>query len=232
MTRMCGALPTALAALILASCATSAVPTQPQVEVAPQAATVLPSEFEPLIGHVRSRAALWREGAPINSLVLDDRQTVLNPIAIGCERRPPVVIVDLDSAGAEPARLPDIAQSATPGWIAALDALRREDVSIIWVTNYSAHDTQAVVQRLAATGLDPLGGDRLMTLRPGADRKQLLRRDIAQSSCVLAVVGDTRGDADEAYDYLRSADAVLPIDSNWGAGWFLLPAPLSHAGAK
>lgn len=221
----------ALAVIALASCAAAAMLQPQQAAVIPQT-SALPPEFAELIDHVRQRATLWREGAPIYSLVLDDRQTVLNPVALGCERRRPVIIVDLDTAGAEPARLPDIAWAATPGWVAALDALRRAEVGIVWVTDHQAHETAAVMQLLAATRLDPLGSDRLMTLRPGADRKQILRREVAQSSCVLAVVGDKRGDADEAYDYLRSPDAVLPIDINWGAGWFLLPAPLTFVGAN
>jgi hypothetical protein len=177
--------------------------------------------FAAMLAHVQRRAALWREGAPINSLVLDDKQTVLNPVAVGCARRPPVVIIDLDPA-AEPVAAAAPAPAAGSGWVAAARALRSEDIGIVWVS-----DQPRSASFLAASGLDPDGRDQLVLPRPGAERKQLLRRAVAQSSCVLAVIGDKRGDADEAYDYLRSGEAKLPIDSNWGEGWFLLPSPLA-----
>ena len=189
------------------------------------AATSVISEFEPLIAHVRSRATLWREGAPIKSLVLDNKQTVLNPVAIDCQRRQPVVLVDLDPAATGTDTLLD-ATLAANGWSSALAAIRDLDVGIIWITGRADSEANAVRARLNATGLDPMSRDAVAGTPQAAVRKQDIRLEQARSHCVLAVVGDKRGDADEAYDYLRSPDAKLPIDDNWGIGWFLLPAPL------
>lgn len=225
-----------MAPLALTGCAANSesalttAPTAPltvQAEVEPERIT---PEFTPLVDHVRARATLWREGAPINSLVLDSRQTVLNPVAIDCQRREPVVIVDLDHATARPP-LAD-GMKVAPGWPNTQMAIRAERVAIAWVTDMPTAETGAIRRHLSLSGLDVGGADPIAGRENADDRKQAIRQRLAARFCILAVVGDTRGDADEAYDYLRSADTALPIDTNWGAGWFLLPAPLSHAGAK
>lgn len=194
----------------------------------------LADEFAPLLAHVRSRATLWSEGAPIKSLVLDNRQTVLNPVAIDCQRRQPVVLIDADPAAPDASiktTLPPLgALLPTPGWTAALAAIRDLDVGIIWVTARPVGEAAALAARLAATGLDPARRDRVAASASGVTRKQDVRLEQARGHCVLAVVGDRRSDADEAYDYLRRPDARLPIDENWGAGWFLLPPPLAAQG--
>ncbi|NJS14699.1 MAG: hypothetical protein HC788_08980 [Sphingopyxis sp.] len=186
----------------------------------------MPAQFSALIDHVRSRATLWREGAPINSLVLDSRQTVLNPVAIDCQRREPVVIIDLDQNGKDP--LPAYRNDviAAPGWPNTLVAIRAEKVGILWVTDQISADADAIRALLARTGLDATGTDSIATRDSPEDRKQAIRQRLASQYCILAVVGDTRSDADEAYAYLRSPETPLPIDSNWGEGWFLLPPPL------
>jgi hypothetical protein len=186
-------------------------------------------DFAALVEHVERRAQLWREGAPINSLVLDERQTVLSPVAIGCERRPPVVIVDLDNADGPTPLTPPAAGSvkANDGWIAALAAIRTAEVGVVWVTGRPANEAGAIKLTLEMAGLDEMEAARLVASEAGWTRKQALRRGIAADSCVLAVVGDKRGDADEAYDYLRHPDNKLPIDRFWGEGWFLLPPPLA-----
>jgi hypothetical protein len=197
-----------LAAAALAGSAAAATPAAP-----------LPPEFAALVAHVEQRVTLWHEGAPINSLVLDDRQTVLNPIAIGCARREPLVIIDIDPAPGGAA----VTAESVGAWRQSVAAMRAAGAGILWVTEQSNVDRLIVA--LAPAGwmaADTIAGP----LGPG-DRKQLIRQRWAATHCVLAVVGDTRSDADEAYAYLRSADASLPIDRYWGQGWFLLPAPLA-----
>ena len=182
-------------------------------------AAPLPHEFAALVAHVRQRATLWREGAPINSLVLDDRQTVLNPAAIGCARREPLIIIDADPApDADPGAI-----AAAPYWQQMLAAIRADSVGILWVTDRPEAGATTLRSALAAAGL--ANSDIIAGRRDAADRKQLIRQRWAVSHCILAVVGDTRSDADEAYAYLRSPDATLPIDRYWDNGWFLLPLP-------
>lgn len=189
-------------------------------------------DFAALVAHVERRAELWREGAPINSLVLDERQTVLSPVAIGCARRPPVVIADLDNADGSTTLTLTAAGPplASEKWQAALTAIRAAEVEIVWVTSRPASEAETIKTILDMAGLDEMDTARLVTSEAGWTRKQTLRRGIAADSCVLAVIGDKRGDADEAYDYLRSPDTKLPIDRFWGEGWFLLPPPLATGG--
>jgi hypothetical protein len=236
MRRIRAAALAVLAALPLAGCAASpvagtAIETIGRSQIEPPPTVASPTgEFSALVDHVRQRGQLWREGAPINSLVLDDKQSVLNPVAVDCQRRQPVVLIDADPAATGP--LPSLSNmQPTTGWAESLAAIRSLDVGIVWVTSRPSNESTAFLQRLRATGLDPLGLDT-MAAPEGQTSKQRVRLAQARDHCVLAVVGDTRGDADEAYDYLRSAETALPIDINWGAGWFLLPAPLSYAGAK
>lgn len=245
---MCAAFLAALAVVPLAGCAAAAIPAiagatmaatdkgrakaNPAVnadrpDAPPGAASPapLPPEFAALVNHVRQRATLWREGAPINSLVLDDRQTVLNPVAIGCARREPLVIIDADPApNADPGAI-----ATALSWQQVLAATRAEGVGILWVTDRPETDTATLRRALATAGL--ANSDIIAGRRDAADRKQLIRQRWAASHCILAVVGDTRSDADEAYAYLRNAETALPIDTNWGAGWFLLPSPLGAEGA-
>jgi hypothetical protein len=214
--------------LLLGGCTVTALaksaPLATPPPIAPSAPATMPTaEFAALVDHVGKRATLWREGAPINSLVLDARQTVLNPVAIGCARRDPLVIIDADPASGSAPATPATAAA----WQETTTAIRAAGVNILWISDRVDAGT-------LASALIPAGfrsTDLIATLSGPSDRKQLLRQRWAASHCILAVVGDTRGDADEAYDYLRSADTVLPIDGNWGAGWFLLPAPLANVGA-
>lgn len=207
----------ALAALLLGGCAGAVAPIEaetPPVSQAMAAEAPLPDAFAALVTHVEQRAALWREGAPINSLVLDSRQTVLNPVAIGCARREPLVIVDADPA--PDARADGAADAA---WRHALAKIRAANVGILWVTERFENETAAL--RPALPGAE--SADMIAGRKAADDRKQTIRQRWAASHCILAIIGDTRADADEAYAFLRDPATSLPIDSNWGAGWFLLP---------
>ena len=113
-------------------------------------------------------------------------------------------------------------------WRQTVTAIRAAEVGILWVTDQP--DSAAAALRIA---LEPVGfspADAIASRTGPADRKHLIRQRWAQTHCILAVVGDTRSDADEAYDYLRSPDLTLPIDANWGSGWFLLPPPIATEG--
>lgn len=229
-----------LTAIPLHGCAAAAVPVLASAAIAtpsrdqpvqqstsplsaePPLATPLPPEFAALIAHVERRAALWREGAPINSLVLDSRQTVLNPVAIGCARREPLVIFDAD-----PAAAPANDSATQAAWRETLASIRASGVGILWVTERFENETAAL--RPALPGAEP--ADAIAGRNAPDDRKQAIRQRWAATHCILAVVGDVRADADEAYAYLRDPATPLPIDSHWGAGWFLIPLPSVAIGA-
>ncbi|MCC7393909.1 MAG: hypothetical protein IT553_03545 [Sphingomonadaceae bacterium] len=197
--------------------------TPPHAEIAPtpavaQATTAMvDSDSAAIIAHVRVRAALVAEGAPVLSLILADPLTLAEPAYAPCGARPAAVIFDADRG------------SAVAGDVGALRQLTAEiraaNIAIFWVSDRPASATAMIADALAAADIDPAHVDSIVATRPGFERKQLLRHAIAESHCVLAVVGDTRADADEAYAYLRDPDSPLAIDSNWGNGWFLLPLP-------
>lgn len=195
---------------------------QPPAVIAPPAEppTTNPaanSDSAAIIAHVRSRAALVAGGAPVLSLVLADPLTLAEPAYAPCGERPAAVIFDADRDSAVPGDLADLRQLTA--------AIRAANVTIFWVSERGESAAATIGDALAAAAIDPDHTDSIVTTRPGFERKQLLRHAIAQSHCVLALVGDTRADADEAYAYLRDPDSPLAIDANWGNGWFLLPLP-------
>ncbi len=195
---------------------------QPPAVIAPLAeapATNPPanSDSAAIIAHVRSRAALVTGGAPVLSLVLADPLSLAEPAYAPCGERPAAVIFDADRDSAVPGDLADLRQLTA--------AIRAANVTIFWVSERGESAAATIGDALAAAAIDPDHTDSIVTTRPGFERKQLLRHAIAQSHCVLALVGDTRADADEAYAYLRDPDSPLAIDANWGNGWFLLPLP-------
>jgi hypothetical protein len=79
-----------------------------------------------------------------------------------------------------------------------------------------------------ATGLDPLGLDRVLLLRRGEVRKQQILNRADEDWCMLAIAGDSRSDFDEVFDYLRNPDGpvALALEQYIGAGWFVVPPPI------
>ena len=161
---------------------------------------------------------------PRNSAILATPGS-LQPATGECGILPPAVVIDLDPAGGLPdlsvpfARNPDLSE--------VLGALRMEDVAVFWVSGTPAGEAGKVRERLLASGLDPWGRDGLLLMRRADDRKDSRRRDLAQTHCVVAIAGDTKGDFDELFDYLRNPVAAAALDSLIDAGWFITPPPIA-----
>ncbi|MEQ1688070.1 MAG: hypothetical protein ABL874_05815 [Sphingopyxis sp.] len=201
------------------------------------ALSALSPNYQALVDHVRTRAALAAQGAPVTSLVLENALTLREPAYVDCEGRASAVLIDLDDAATGPVA----AMTAQPGesagpqpaanadMVAALRQIRATNTRIVWITDLPEAAATTIGGWLHRTGLDGESNDTLYARAPGTERKQLLRRRAATQFCIIAVVGDRKSDAEEAYDHLRNPDAPLIIDANWGSGWFLLPPPLvSH----
>ena len=105
-------------------------------------------------------------------------------------------------------------------------ALRAAGITVLWTSALPIEKAEIVHAALARTQLDPMRTDRLLLLNGVGDRKQARRNSAARNWCVIAMAGDRRGDFDEAFDYLRDPEAVIPADSLFGDGWFLAPAPM------
>ena len=161
---------------------------------------------------------------PRNSAILATPGS-LQPTTGECGILPPAVVIDLDPAGGLPdlsvpfARNPDLSE--------VLGALRMEDVAVFWVSGAPAGEAGKVRERLLASGLDPWGRDGLLLMRRADDRKDARRRDLAQTHCVVAIAGDTKGDFDELFDYLRNPAAAAALDSLIDSGWFITPPPIA-----
>ncbi len=195
---------------------------RPAAGFAPAAPPRIAANFAAVAAHVAQRHRLYREGAPIQALVLDGRASILAPRMMPCGQRRPIVLIDADAGNIGPDA--GTGGDAAEGWRGLVSTLRQEGVGIWWVS--AAQDSGRLAAKLAAAGLDPSGQDRIATGAGTSVGKQQLRAELADANCVLAVVGDQRSDADEAYAYLRDPDTPLPTDNLWGDGWFLLPAPL------
>ena len=150
------------------------------------------------------------------------------PARMECEAREPAVMLDID-AGPTPFT-PDLPQQAAPGLAAALALLRSQGFVILWTSSADANRVAEIAEALRISGLDPTGRDPLLLVRNDQERKQVMRRDAAESVCVLAIAGDRRSDFDEGFDYLRVPASQVGLEQLLGRGWFLTPAPL--VGAK
>ncbi len=200
-------------------------PTKPAVAVGPT--LIAPAMGNNSIGYPSLAAfAISHANSPQTDSALDviDPNAPLSaPHRAQCGGQAPAVMIDLDPGLTvfDPA-----STSATPGLSEALAALRSAGITVLWTSALPVEKAEIVHAALARTQLDPNRTDRLLLLNGAGDRKQARRNSAAHNWCVIAMAGDRRGDFDEAFDYLRDPDAVIPADSLFGDGWFLAPAPM------
>lgn len=190
-----------------------------------------PGDYAPFARYASELQRRREAGEAITSAVLVRNFAIERPDYVECGVRPPAVIVDLDPASGGPdpllfAAAPDRIINPSLGLAARLADLREAGVAVLWLTDHPADMVTAIAETLRTAGLDPEGADRIHAEPPGGGRKQERRIDLASAWCVLAIAGDAKSDAEEAYDYLRSPDAALMIDQRWESGWFLVPPPL------
>ena len=162
-------------------------------------------------------------GGPGRSVVLAPLPDLIAPDFLPCADGPLAVLIDLDADGGDLSRPLDPASVTVATTRAALD-LHTAGVRLLWVTDRPAAQAADVRQVLTRAGLYA-EGDRL--LASDGSRKQERRWAAARSQCVVAIMGDRRGDMDEFYDYLRRPEAARMLDRLWNAGWFLAPPPIA-----
>ena len=173
--------------------------------------------------YASAQAALDPVATPRNSAFLASAGS-LQPVTQECGILPPAVIIDLDPAGS---KLDSAAAfRANPELAGGLAQLRASDVAVFWISAATALEAGKVREQLHAAGLDPWGRDGLLLMRRSEDRKDLRRREVSRTHCVIAIAGDTRSDFDELFEFLRNPAAAAPLDALIGKGWFLAP-PLS-----
>lgn len=170
------------------------------------------------------QAAIPVVGSERRSVLLAD-PFAMTPETRTCSIHPAAVLVDLDSEGTTI----DLSRPLSGDRMLAekLAALRAEGVTVGWTSSQTADRAGEVRKALVSSGLDPAGRDELVLLRFPEERKQTRRDEFARSHCVVAIAGDERADFDELFAYLRNPAAAAPLERLMGAGWFIIPAPLS-----
>lgn len=164
-----------------------------------------------------------------DSAMLSDRIS-LQPERAQCGGISPTVLIDLDPDGG--VFDPENASRPPAGLGLGLARLRLSGVAIAWISGNSADKSAAIELALTRTGLDIKNEDRLLLLRNADDRKQKLREELAQVTCLIAIAGDSRSDFDELYDYLLNPSDAQSLEPLIGDGWFLIPQPLLSEGAE
>lgn len=157
------------------------------------------------------------------SMLLADPSS-LDPELQRCGNLPPAVLIDLDPGNG---LLPLVStDSASPELARYLGLLRERGVTVYWISGHAPNAASQIRQRLVASGLDPSGSDPLIVTRFAGESKQARRYGLGTSNCLLAMMGDQRGDFDELYDYVLDPIMAAPLEEHVNNGWFLAPPPL------
>ncbi len=149
----------------------------------------------------------------------------LRPRRSDCGILPPAILIDLDPA--DGLFDPQAMRQADPSLKQILLSLRLQAVDIFWISGRTAIEAGSIRAALRESGLDPERRDELLVLRRADDRKQIHRRDLSETHCLLAIAGDQRADFDELFQYLKDPSAAQPLEELIAAGWFLTPLPLT-----
>lgn len=171
-------------------------------------------------------AATPKPGLATRSALIDPETLSSRPARAQCGSQPPAVLIDLDP-GKAVFDLND-PPAAAPGLAEQLASLRAARITILWQSGLPTAKSERLYVVLAAVGLDPDRTDRLLLIRNADEGKEARRQDAAKDWCILAMAGDSKGDFEEAFDYLRDPNGILAsaLSANLGDGWFLTPQPV------
>ena len=220
----------AVAAIASSEVAETAAPTAaptPAAPTAPAARAVSPNAITTLISYTNQQR--FEPAGSRSSAILADRIT-LEPDRAPCLGVRPTILIDLDPDGG--VLSPANASRPPSGLAGGLEQLREDGVDVAWISSNPASAANAIRETLRETGLDPYGRDQLLLVRNSDDRKQTLRDGLAESTCSVAIAGDTRSDFDELYDYLLNPEDAASLEPLFGDGWFIIPQPLLSEGSE
>ncbi|WP_211196145.1 hypothetical protein [Alteraurantiacibacter aquimixticola] len=207
----------------LPALAASVLEMAPARRPASQPALTLPSPLTGFRSFYEFTLASLAKPGDRESMLLADPPS-LNPALKSCERLPPAVLIDLDPAGG---LIPLTSSSAPdPEFATSLATLRRRGATIYWISGHLPDAEPQLRELLKESGMDPGGIDPLIATGLGAERKQERRHALGESHCLIAILGDNRGDFDELFDYLRDPALAEPLEVHIGQGWFIAPPPL------
>ena len=205
------------------------IPVQPPAAQPAGMAGSLADSADPyaaMAAYVLAQAEAGRTGKVRKSALLDQRSLVEVPRMRACADQRSAVLIDLDP-GTGTFDLDD-PPAPEPGLANHLRRIRGTGTAVVWVASLPQTQSKRLGTTLKATGLDPLGIDKVMLLSGAETRKQQLLDRADAEWCVLAIVGDRKADFDEVFDYLRNPDGPIGIalEQFIGAGWFLAPPPI------
>lgn len=192
----------------------------------PDEAPGAPGGSFPAFIHFALTAAQPKPGQPFRSALIDPASLTSRPTRANCGSQPPAVLIDLDPGKA--AFDLDDPPAVEPRLAEQLATLRAAGLTILWQASLPADTSERLHVILAAVGLDPDRTDRLLLIRKAGERKQDRRQDAARDWCILAMAGDSMGDFEEAFDYLRDPNGIsaATLSANLDDGWFLTPQPV------
>lgn len=175
---------------------------------------------------VLAQAAADTPGKQRRSALLDQGSLTALPRMLPCGEQRGALVIDLDQ-GDKPFDLDD-PPSPAAGLAERLRAIRGTGTAVIWIASLPENRSKELATVLQATGLDPLGIDPFLLLRPRETRKQQALNRAAEDWCVLAIAGDRKSDFDEVFDYLRNPDGpvAMALEQHLGTGWFIVPPPI------
>jgi 5'-nucleotidase (lipoprotein e(P4) family) len=202
---------------------------------------------------------------PRFSVVLADGATLAAPRFVPCGRRPLAVVLDADETvlqnlgfeyddAAHPGRPYDQqrwndwertgvnAVLPIPGAVAALAAVRRAGVTVIFNSNRLAANAAASEAALNNAGFGPARHGATLWLQndvaPGS-AKDPRRAAISARYCVIAMAGDQLGDFSDQFNARtlavperRRLATAGTIANLWGNGWFVLSNPVYGTGLR
>jgi hypothetical protein len=187
--------------------------TGPRVTVLPLTALPPPTSVTaPTMNFVNYALSIAATGkAPEHSMVLSTASRLEKVDFLPCAAGQPLAVAI------------DAGLASAPMMTEALRRLRAFSVEVLWVAD--ASEVDALRTALTSSGAWKNGDAPILTTGVGAERKELVRQEATRAFCVVAVAGAQRKDVEELYGYLRDPIAAAPLESYWGAGWFVVAAP-------
>jgi 5'-nucleotidase (lipoprotein e(P4) family) len=228
-----------------------------------EAAALSSQAYRALAQHVRASADYRQAGIDVASVVLAPGSSLANPHFVECGAKPLAIVLDVDETvllnlgyeADEAARglSYDDARwrrweatgagkvDPVPGAVEAISAARKAGVAVIYISNRTAANAPATARALEGAGLGTaIPGETLLLKEEGAGSgKDARRARVAETHCVVALVGDQLGDFSDLFSgpdmtpaARRAAADGVQIEPLWGAGWFVLPNPVYGSGLK
>lgn len=199
-------------------------PIDPAVAIERLAALGSNHPYLPLARYTLEQVQRQAAGQEVRSAVLVERVSLIEPKAIECSSKPPVILIDLDAAPGD-----TIIEGEPSGFGLLLQLLRDAGIAIAWISERTPAMLEEDVAALRRGSVPAFRDEDIQLPAWSGPAKQDRRLALAASHCVIAIAGDRRGDFDILFDYLRDPDYAIRLEAWMDRGWFLLPYPASVA---